>query len=259
MKIHLYRPNGDASPFNPIHFPLPDGEGDDSGGGGEKDDDSGDTDDGDDDGEEEDDADADGKQGKDKDDKTPTKADLDKALRSARRARQEAAKWRRIAQGKSGGSGDGETDGDGGGQKGPDFRTVAATTTAYNALRDAGFSGDQRKAMRILRDVDLTTIEPDSKGFFDPEDFADVVDEIKDDWPELFETKAKSRPRGSSHNYDEDQDEDERPVRRRVASNASARGSGPGKKLTPDQKFAAAVLGQAGFDDRARTVRRTGR
>lgn len=232
--------SGDALAFPFYSVPLFDGEPEPAGGEPTDDADDDTDDDGDDD-------------GTPSPKENPTEKDIAKLLRSARRARQEAAKWRRIAQGKTGGGGgDGDADGGDTSPKGPDFRQVAATTTAYNALVAAGFSGNQSKAMRILRDVDLTTIEPDARGFFDPEDFADVVDEVKDDWPELFGTARRS----SRRDQDED-DEDERPRRRAVRSNASTASSRVGKRTpTPDEQFAARLLGSAGYSDAAKGIAR---
>ncbi len=242
--------------FVPFMF---DGEGEGGGsGGGEPSGGENDPPDDDEDGEE-DDADEGGDE--DADDKgkpkTFTQKDIDKLTRSARRARAEAARWRRIAQGKQNDDGGGG-DADGDGQKGPDYRAAAVVSTAYTALKEAGFTGSMSKAQRILRDFedDLRNIEPDGRGYFDPDDFGDVIAEVQDEWSELFEQRGRRRSR-------DDDDEDEprrrrnvpRPPSSRRQSSSSTSGGG-GRQLTADEKFAQRALQAAGFSTTAKNIGR---
>ncbi len=189
--------------------------------------------------------------------KTFTQKDIDKLTRSARRARAEAARWRRIAQGKQNDDGGGG-DADGDGQKGPDYRAAAVVSTAYTALKEAGFTGSMSKAQRILRDFedDLKNIEPDGRGYFDPDDFGDVIAEVQDEWSELFEQRGRRRSR-------DDDEDDDRPRRRSVPRPPSSRrqsssstSGGGGRQLTADERFAQRALQAAGFTTTAKNIGR---
>lgn len=221
-----------------------DGGGDDGDDGGE--DDGGDGDDGEDDG-------ADDK------DKVPvTRADVEKVQKALRKQRQESAKLRReLAAAKAGAKPADDKEKESPKNDGPDFRSAAAQTTAFTALKEAGFTGNQRKALRILRDYDLADIEPDKNGFFDPDDFADVIDEVKEDWSELF---GKPSRRKASSDDDDDEDEDERPRRRttsvsRQSAPPQRRSGGGSRRLSADEQFTAKLLDSAGFTAEARRVR----
>jgi hypothetical protein len=213
VKLNLIDPLAPELRRSYLSFlPSFDGEGD--GGGDDGDGDEGDEND--DDGDDDDDGEGDDDD-KDKD-KPLTRAEANKILRSARKARSDAARLRRENAELKAGKDDKNKD------DGPDYRAAAVTTTAYSALKDAGFTGDMRKASKILRDLDLSDIEPDKRGFFNPDDFIDVIEDVQDEWPELFEKKSK------------------------------AKSTGCGRKLPADQEFARQVMGSAGYDNAARRI-----
>jgi hypothetical protein len=169
-------------------------------------------------------------------------SELAKLKRASKRAAAEAKKWREIAQGKRKADDDTDENKD----EGPDFRTAALVSTGVTALTAAGYSGTPSRAQRLIELADLRGIEPDSRGLFSSDDFGDVVDEIREEFPELFrseddEDAASNRRQGP------------RGVNRRSSGTTS--NAGGGKKLTQDEKFANMLLGSAGYENAARKVR----
>jgi hypothetical protein len=118
-----------------------------------------------------------------------------------------------------------------------------------SALREAGFTGATRRAVKLLGDFDLSTIEPDGKGFFDPDDFEDVVEDLKEEWPELFEAKRPASRRRATRDDDDDDDEPRRrsPRANRSAAPPQTSSGTSNRKLSADEKFAMAIAKQAGY------------
>jgi len=232
MKLHLLDPLAPDLRRSWLSL-LPSFEPDDDGGG--SDDDEGDDDEGDDEG---DDDESDDDKGKGKDDDTAKR--LKVLERSLRRARSESQRWKKLANSNADKDKGQDSDDDG-----PDFRTAALTQAGVNALTSAGFTGTSRRAERLLATVGLDDIEPDRRGRFDPEDFADVIDELKDEFPELFRSED-----------DDDTDRRRRPAARNVSRSSSSNGTGGGKTLSADEKFALAIAGQAGYSSVERKIRR---
>jgi hypothetical protein len=183
------------------------------------------------------------------DDETPDEPDdkardseLAKLKRASKRAAAEAKKWREIAQGKRKADDDTDAPKD----EGPDFRTAALVSTGVTALTAAGYSGTPSRAQRLIELADLRGIEPDSRGLFSSDDFGDVVDEIREEFPELFRSEddddAASNRRQSPRGVN----------RRSSGTTSNAAG---GKKLSGDERFANMLLGSAGYDNAARKVR----
>jgi len=201
---------------------------DDDGGG-----DDGDTDEDESDDEDEDESDDDKGKGKGED----VEARLKKLERSLRRARGESQKWKRIANSNADKGDDKNKDDDG-----PDYRTAALTQAGVNALVGAGFTGSSRRAERLLATISLDDIEADSRGRFDPDDFADAIEDIKDEFPELFRSE----------------DDDSAGSRRRPASRvnrSTGSSSSSSTKLTSDQRFALSIAKQAGYGGLERRIR----
>ena len=70
------------------------------------------------------------------------------------------------------------------------WRLTAARQSAATALSAAGFSGSAKQAARLTRLLDLEDAEPDSDGVFD---FEDDVEDLKEEYPELFGGKGARR------------------------------------------------------------------
>lgn len=236
MKLHLIDPLALDNRLGWLSL-LPSFAGDGDGGGSDGD---GDGSDGDDDDESDDDeSDEDDDDSKDDEDKK-TAADTEKRLktleRSLRRARAESKKWKNLANSNAGNKKDDE------GDSGPDFRAAAMMQAGVNALVNAGFTGKSSRAERLLALVNLDDIEPDSRGRFDPDDFEDAIEEIREEYPELFRSE------------DDDDTESRRRPASRVNRSGGSSSAGP-KKLTSDQKFALAIAGQAGYRGLERRIR----
>jgi hypothetical protein len=161
-------------------------------------------------GEDDEGADDDGKDDEDSDewgdDKPPTPAQWRRAQRRLRKFAEE----KRTGKGASGGKGgvdeqlrrqlgagkrkgkdDAGDDDDSPGQaEATRWRVTAARQSAATALSAAGFSGTAKEAVRLTRLIDLEDAEPDSDGVFD---FEDEVDELKEQYPELFGGKGSRR------------------------------------------------------------------
>lgn len=234
MKLHLIDPlslDNRLGWLSLLPSFAPDGDG---GGSDDNDDESDEDDDSDDESDEDDD------NSKDDDDKK-TAADTEKRLktleRSLRRARAESKKWKNLANSNAGNKKDDEGDG------GPDFRAAAMMQAGVNALVNAGFTGKSSRAERLLALVNLDDIEPDSRGRFDPDDFEDAIEEIREEYPELFRSED-----------DDDAEGRRRPASRVNRSGGSSSSGGP-KKMTSDQKFALAIAGQAGYRGLERRIR----
>jgi hypothetical protein len=218
-------------------LPSFDGEGE----GGGDDGDSGEDDSSDDGGDDEKDESEEGAGDEEKDDKARD-SELAKLKRASKRAAAEAKKWREIAQGKRKADDDGDENKD----EGPDFRTAALVSTGVTALTAAGYSGTPSRAQRLIELADLRGIEPDSRGLFSSDDFGDVVDEIREEFPELFRSEDDDDTTSNRR-------QGPRGVNRRSSGTTS--NAGGGKKLTQDEKFANMLLGSAGYENAARKVR----
>jgi hypothetical protein len=172
-----------------------------------------------------------------------------KTERQLRRARAEAKRWREIAQGKRPRTAD-DSDDSGGdtdrGDRGPDFRTAAAVASGVTALQAAGYTGNLKRAQRLVATANLAGVEPGADGLFDPDDFDDVVADIKDEFPELFGGGG--------------QDRRNTPVGTGPGFNRGGRSTGNGSaKMTEDERFAKRILGAAGYTSVADRIGRGAR
>jgi hypothetical protein len=202
-----------------------------------------DDDEGDEDGP--DDDEGQGKDGDGKDWKPPTKAEWERAQRrlkkyaADKRGKGGAEVDRKLAaqlRGKAG-KDDDESDSSEASEEAQRWRRTAAQQSAAASLTAAGFNGTARQAARLTRLLDLDNAEPDSDGVFDWED---DVEELKEEYPELFGARGSRRNEGGG-----------RLPKVRTAPN---RDGAP--KDDPTQRTSDALLRAAGFTTRTR--RRTG-
>jgi hypothetical protein len=166
---------------------------------------------------------------------------LTKAQRALKRANAEAKRWREIAQGKRKDDGDDEIEK----EKGPDFRRSALISSGVGALLAAGYTGNAHRAQKLVAMGDHRGIEPDQDGVFDPDSYDSLIEDIRDEWPELFRSEN-----------------DEKPTARRPGVNSRSAGTGAGtggRKLTADEEFAVKVMGSAGYGNVADRIRRGAR
>jgi hypothetical protein len=76
-------------------------------------------------------------------------------------------------------------------EDGPDWKGMAIKAAAASQLQAAGFSGTAKQAARLARLIDTSNLVPNRDGTFDLED---EVDELKDEFPELFGARTGRRP-----------------------------------------------------------------
>lgn len=183
-----------------------------------------------------------GKEGDDKEWKPPTKAQWERAQRRlktyAAEKRKGGAEVDRKLAAQIRGKDDKEGDDDGAAaEEAQRWRRAAAQQSAAASLTAAGFNGTARQAARLTRLLDLDGAEPDRDGVFDWED---DVEELKEEYPELFGARGSRRNEGAGR----------LPKVRTAPTRDSA---------TPDdptQRTSDALLRAAGFNTRSR--RRTG-
>jgi hypothetical protein len=154
----------------------------------------------------EDDADTDDRDDDDADDgdegkpwKPPSKSEWERAQRRLKRYADEKAgrkgagsvdeKLRKQLGGK-GKDDAGDDDTSAGQEEAARWRLTAARQSAATALSAAGFSGTAKQAARLTRLLDLEDSEPDKDGVFD---FEDDVEDLKEEYPELFGGKGARR------------------------------------------------------------------
>lgn len=156
-----------------------------------------------------DDDERDDDEGEDDDDKPwkpPSKSEWERAQRRLKRYADEKAGRsrgksgtadvdRKLREQLNGGKGKtkddaGEDDDSPGLAEAARWRLTAARQSAATALSAAGFSGTAKQAARLTRLLDLEDAEPDSDGVFD---FEDDVEDLKEEYPELFGAKGARR------------------------------------------------------------------
>lgn len=155
-------------------------------------DDEGDGPDGDEDGE-----------GKDKPWKPPTKSQWERAQRRLKRYADERRAGKggadvdhklrdQLRGGKDGEDGEGKD----GAAEAAVWRSRAAAADASAQLTAAGFSGSAAQARRLTRLIDLDGAKPDRDGRFD---FTDDIEDLKEDYPELFGGRGTRRNERRQH------------------------------------------------------------
>lgn len=85
---------------------------------------------------------------------------------------------------------DGDDDGADASAEAELWRSRAAASDASAQLTAAGFSGTAAQARRLTRLIDLAGAKPDRDGRFD---FTDDIEELKEDYPELFGGRGSRR------------------------------------------------------------------
>jgi len=194
-----FRANGD--PIWPILGAAEDDDADEGGDDEGEDDDSDDEEEDDDSDDEDGDDDSDDGKGKPKpkkpeDEIRELKAALRKANRDARRNRIRA----------KGGNPDKDGDGD---DDGPDVneratamaKPIVIRAEARTLLADAGFTGDAKAATRLIRTLDLrgVDVELDDDGeVVDIDGLDEQIEELVEDWPQLFGKGASGTTRRRS-------------------------------------------------------------
>ena len=103
------------------------------------------------------------------------------------------------------------------------WRGIAVQQAAASQLSAAGFSGTAKQAARLARLIDTADIAPGRDGSFDLED---EIDELKEEYPQLFSTGGGNRGRAPR-------------VRTAPASDAPVK--------DPSRKASDAMLRQAGY------------
>lgn len=123
----------------------------------------------------------------------PSKEDWTK-LTNAARARKEDIKTlrRELGELKAKSTKKDDEEEDSGDSEAKKWRTTAARSSAATALSAAGFSGTAKQARRLTRLLDLEGAEPDDLGDFD---FDDDIEELKEEFPQLFEPADEGRGR----------------------------------------------------------------
>lgn len=154
---------------------------------------------GDDDADEGDD-DAKGKGDDGKEWKPPTKSQWERAQRrlkkyaSERKGDDGADVDKKLRDQLTGGKGKDDEDGDDDAAsaraEAAKWRLTAARQSAATQLAAAGFNGTATQAARLTRLMDLEDAKPDRSGVFD---FEDEVDDLKEEYPELFGAKGARR------------------------------------------------------------------
>jgi len=71
------------------------------------------------------------------------------------------------------------------------WRGIAIQNAAATQIAAAGFTGSAKAAERLAKLIDTSGIEPDRHGRFDLED---EIDELKEEYPELFAGKGGRTP-----------------------------------------------------------------
>lgn len=72
------------------------------------------------------------------------------------------------------------------------WRDIAVRNAASAQISAAGFTGTAKQAARLARLIETSSIEPDRNGVFDLED---EIDELKEEYPQLFSTAGDGRRR----------------------------------------------------------------
>ena len=125
----------------------------------------------------------------------PTKEEVTRLRNTAQARKVERDQARReLRDAKAAAAGTGDGAGTGADEDaGPNWRDTAVRNSAASALQAAGFSGSAKQAKKLARLLDLDGIEPDASGDFD---LTDEVDELKDEFPQLFAapTSDPARP-----------------------------------------------------------------
>lgn len=193
----------DGRPILPILGAGPDDEDDD-------DDEEIDVEDDDEDDEDDDEDDEPAQKG-DKSKKSSKKDDEDddeelgeggkKALRAVRaELRQAKAQLRELRSGKAGSRKGGEDDEDAAEAAESRARELAKPTIvraeARAALKEAGAVGDVGRLLRLL-DMSKIDVDFDDKGDVEIDGIEDQIDELKDEYPQLFEQVTRRRSAGS--------------------------------------------------------------
>lgn len=172
-----------------------------------------------------------GKGKADKDWKPPTRAEWERAQRRLKRYSAERRGGsdpdRKLLDQLNGKGGkDDDEDGNEDRAEAARWRTAAARGQAAAQLSAAGFNGSAKQAARLTRLIDLEGAKPDRDGQFD---FEDDIEDLKDDYPELFGAK------GSRRNERQTPDRGPGPNRERQ------------RRQDPTQRTTAALLKEAGF------------
>jgi hypothetical protein len=119
----------------------------------------------------------------------PTRDEWDRVKRAMKKAQEDTRRWRKKAQeleqGKEGASEEA------GKQVADKYRPLLIQTKAQAALLEAGV--ETGKAARALKLLDLSDLDVDDDGEVDG--LTDQVDDLKNEWPELFEAKQEKRQR----------------------------------------------------------------
>lgn len=155
--------------------------------------------------EDQDDEGDEGGKGKDdaKDWKPPTKSQWDRAQRRLKKyaeAQRGAGKDgadvdRKLRDQLTGGKGDEDDDAEDARAEAARWRLTAARQSAAAQLSAAGFNGTAAQSARLTRLLDLESAKPDKHGVFD---FEDDVEDLKDEYPELFGAKGARRNEGGA-------------------------------------------------------------
>lgn len=72
------------------------------------------------------------------------------------------------------------------------WKGTAIQAAASAQISAAGFTGTAKQAARLARLIDTNGVEPDRNGYIDLED---EIDELKDEYPQLFSTAGDGRRR----------------------------------------------------------------
>jgi hypothetical protein len=71
------------------------------------------------------------------------------------------------------------------------WRGIAVQNAAASQIAAAGFTGTAKQAARLARLIDTGSIQPDRDGTFDLED---EIEELQEEYPQLFQAKDGRRP-----------------------------------------------------------------